>query len=72
MIAPKNAPDEFLQRAAIMAEKIEKGEAKLRKTARYGYKTVYIGNNQRGVLIDDRFYTFNQHSQYEKFINQRH
>ena len=67
---PKKAPQSLVKRVKKAVEKFENGQARIRKTERHGYSTIALGLYERIVVIDDTFHVFNQHSKYEKFINQ--
>lgn len=69
---PKHSPDSLVQKAMKALDQIKQGTAQYRKTRKFGYRTVCLGNHERGVLIDDTLHVFHQHRMYEKFINQAH
>ena len=49
---------------------LDNGTAQLRKTERFGYRTLSLGLYERAVLIGNTLHVFNQHKTYERFINQ--
>ena len=67
---PKKAPKSLVKRVKKAVVKFEKGQVRIRKTERHGYSTIALGLYERIVVINDTFHVFNQHSKYEKFINQ--
>ncbi len=66
---PKNAPQHLKKRVNKAINKIESGTARFRKTERYGYHTLPLGNYERIVKMGDILHVFNQHREYERFIN---
>lgn len=69
---PKKAPLHLKKRVDKAVKKIETGTARFRKTERYGYQTLSLGNYERLVKMGNILHVFNQHSEYEKFINRTH
>lgn len=72
VILPKRAPEKLKKRVNRVVEQIKAGQVIFRKTRKYGYKTLVIGDDERAVVIDGAIHFFHQHRQYEKFINQCH
>ncbi|ELA9367449.1 hypothetical protein QUN99_003339 [Vibrio parahaemolyticus] len=66
---PKKAPQSLIKRVDKLKSKLAAGTAIIRKTERYGYHTLVLGKYERAVLFQDTIHIFNNHSEYEKFIN---
>ena len=66
---PKKAPESLQRRIYKLRQQIINGTVKLRKSERYGYWTIALGYRERAVLLDETLYVFNQHRDYERFIN---
>ncbi len=69
---PKKHTPQFAKKVDVAIKKIELGLALLRKTTAHGYKTCDIGGGDRLVLLSNTVFAFSKHSDYDKFISQRH
>ncbi|NGZ66599.1 hypothetical protein G6Z92_06315 [Vibrio aestuarianus subsp. cardii] len=66
---PKNSPQSLIKRVEKLKSKLDAGTAIIRKSERYGYPTLALGKYERAVLLQDTIHVFNNHRDYEKFIN---
>lgn len=66
---PKKAPSSLVKRVEKAVKQINNGTAVIRKSNRFGYRTLTLGHCERAVLIENTLHIFNKHSNYEKFIN---
>jgi hypothetical protein len=65
---PKNASQILANRAKKAVAQLEAGTAKIRKSERFGYKTLALGRCERAVINKDTFIVFSKHRDYEKSI----
>ena len=72
LILPKNASLRLIKKSKELLDKFTSGNVRIRKTEKYGYRTVAIGSCERAVLIGNRVHVFSKHSDYERFINSNH
>lgn len=66
---PKNATAILAGRAQKALAQIEAGTARIRKSERFGYKTLELGRCERAVIVEDTLIVFSKHRDYEKYIN---
>ena len=69
IIYPKNAPKSLINKTEKALRMLKSKAVSFRKSSRYGYKTLALGHCERLVKVGECFHVFNQHSDYEKFIN---
>ncbi|EHA1082436.1 hypothetical protein I8Y06_003312 [Photobacterium damselae] len=69
IILPKKTTTQFRKKVRTALEKIESGYLKPRSSNRRNLETYKIGIYERIVVKNGNLYAFQQHSQYEKFIN---
>ncbi|WP_028865234.1 hypothetical protein [Psychromonas aquimarina] len=69
---PKKCTANLMKKVNKAIQKIDNGVARLRKTEAYGYKTCELGGGDRLVMVNNSAFAFSKHSDYEKFISQRH
>ncbi|KLV00874.1 hypothetical protein ABT56_22450 [Photobacterium aquae] len=70
IIFPKRAPATLIKKAEKVLLKLQQGKAECRKSVRYGYQTLVLGGRgERMVITKSAIYCFNNHRDYETFIN---
>ncbi|EKF9136193.1 TPA: hypothetical protein ACMDSD_003335 [Vibrio cholerae] len=69
VIFPKKASISLVKRTHKVLKMLEIGATSFRKTNKYEYKTLAIGNSERLVAVDNVIHVFNRHSDYERFID---